>query len=70
MNCLRHTQGMAFKRQPPSLMHLDPERRSEISRKAAAARWGGVMTPEEAKKRRAENTRKWRAQKKQKNSLA
>jgi hypothetical protein len=51
-------------------MHLAPERRSEIGRKAAATRWGGVMTPEEAKKKRAENTRKWRAQKKLQNSLA
>jgi hypothetical protein len=61
---------MAFKRKAPGILHLEPSRRSEICRNAAAARWGGVMSPEEAKKQRAENTRKWRAQKKLQESLA
>lgn len=65
---LRHTQGMTDFEKPQARVRgagaLDPATRAENARKAAAARWGGVMSPEEAKKRRAENTRNWRARKK------
>lgn len=68
---LQHTEGMEQKQRRKIGAALLPEpERKERARQAAAARWGGVMSPDEARAKRAENTRRWRDNKKNKNSLA
>lgn len=68
---LQHTGGMEDKQRRKMGAALLPEpERKERARQAAAARWGGVMSADEARAKRAENTRRWREKKKSKNSLA
>lgn len=76
MDRLQHTEGMPDENNNQPRVwgagHLDPETREANARNAALKRWGstGRLTGDALKKRNAENNRRWRAQKKLKDSLA